>query len=50
MNDHDPLDVATIEASEFKASCLELMDEVAGEIEIPGDIIEPLDVEWEANR
>ena len=80
---NDPLDVPTIEASEFKAKCLELMDEVAdtgqetviskggrpmarlapyptmpqslfgidrGEIEILGDIIEPLDVEWEANR
>jgi prevent-host-death family protein len=73
----------TIKASEFKAKCLKLMDEVAatgeplvitkngrpvaqvgpvvsrpktlrglhkGQIEILGDIIEPLDVEWEANR
>jgi prevent-host-death family protein len=73
----------TIKASEFKARCLKLMDEVAasgeplvitkngrpvaqlgpvggerkstwglhrGQIEILGDIIEPLDVEWEANR
>ena len=71
----------TIEASEFEAKCLELMDEVAesgeeivitkngrpvsrllpyrekpkswfgidrGRIEILGDIIEPIDVEWEA--
>ena len=71
----------TIKASEFKAKCLKLMDEVAdtgqeiliskngrlvarlvpyrkkpetlfgidkGKIEILGDIIEPLDVEWEA--
>jgi prevent-host-death family protein len=73
----------TIKASEFKAKCLKLMDEVAasgeplvitkngkpvaqlgpvgaqrksiwglhkGQIEILGDIIEPLGVEWEANR
>ncbi len=72
-----------VSASEFKARCLQLMDEVndtgeeivitkrgkpvsrlvpyrerpatlfglhAGQIEILGDIIEPLDVEWEANR
>lgn len=72
-----------IKASEFKAKCLKLMDEVAesgetlvitkngkpvaelrpahkrprtlvglhkGEIEILGDIISPLDVEWEAER
>ena len=71
-----------IKASEFKAKCLKLMDEVAdngneivitkngrpvsrlvpyrekpkslfgidkGRIKILGDIIEPLDVEWEAN-
>ena len=71
----------TIKASEFKAKCLKLMDEVAesgeeivitkngrpvsrlvpyrdrpaslfgidrGRIEILGDIIEPIDVEWEA--
>ncbi len=71
----------TIKASEFKARCLKLMDEVAesgeeivitkngrpvaqlkpyrqkpkslfgidrGRIEILGDIIEPIDVEWEA--
>lgn len=71
----------TIKASEFKASCLRLMDEVAesgdeivitkngrptarlvpyrkrfrdwfgadrGSIEIMGDIISPVDVEWEA--
>ena len=73
--------VRTITASEFKAKCLELMDEVAESgaalvitkngrpisrlipyrempqapfgrdrdiIQIHGDIIEPLDVEWEA--
>lgn len=73
--------VRTITASEFKAKCLELMDEVAesgatlvitkngrpvsrlvpylekpktlfgidrGRFEIIGDIISPLDVEWEA--
>ncbi len=71
----------TIKASEFKAKCLRLMDEVAasgedivitkngrpvarlapyrtkpvtmfgsdqGRIRILGDIIEPLDIEWEA--
>ena len=73
----------TIKASEFKAKCLKLMDEVAesgetlvitkngepvaelspvrkpvktlfgahkGMIEIKGDIISPIDVEWEAER
>jgi prevent-host-death family protein len=73
----------TIKASEFKAKCLQLMDEVAatgeplvitkngkpvaqlepvprarksiwglhkGQVEILGDIIEPIDAEWEANR
>lgn len=73
----------TMKASEFKAKCLKLMDEVAasgesivvtkngepvsrlvpyrkppgtlcgatrGRIEILGDIIEPIDVEWEADR
>ena len=73
----------TIKASEFKAKCLKLMDEVAetgesivvtkngrpvsrlmpyrrlpeslfgalkGSIEIRGDIIEPIAVEWEADR
>ena len=73
----------TIKASEFKAKCLKLMDEVAetgesivvtkngqpvsrlvpyrsrpeslfgvlkGSVEIRGDIIEPIDVEWEADR
>ena len=73
--------VRTIKASEFKAKCLKLMDEVAasgkeivitkngrpvsrlvpyrekpkslfgidtGRIELLGDIIEPLKVEWEA--
>jgi prevent-host-death family protein len=72
----------TIKASEFKAKCLKLMDEVAasgepvlitksgkpvarlvpvaerpkslwgahkGLIEIKGDIISPINVEWEAN-
>jgi prevent-host-death family protein len=73
----------TMKASEFKAKCLKLMDEVAqsgeplvvtkngrpiaqlspisrerrsiwglhkGQIEILGDIIAPIDVEWEADR
>ena len=77
----------TIKASEFKAKCLKLMDEVAatgepllitkhgkpvaklvpteqkpkpkrkslwglhkGQMKILGDIIEPIDVEWEAMR
>jgi prevent-host-death family protein len=73
----------TIKASEFKAKCLKLMDEVAetgetivitkngrpvaqlgpvverpktllglhkGQITILGDIIEPIDEEWEAER
>jgi prevent-host-death family protein len=73
----------TIKASEFKAKCLKLMDEVAetgqslvitkngkptaqlgpvarerkslwglhkGQIEILGDIIEPIDVEWDVDR
>jgi len=72
-----------VTASEFKARCLQLMDEVndsgeeivitkrgrpvsrlvpyrerpktllglyAGEMKILGDIISPIDVEWEANR
>ncbi len=72
----------TIKASEFKAKCLKLMDDVAdsghqivitkhgrpisrlvpyrekptslfgidrGRIEILGDVIEPVDVEWEAD-
>jgi len=72
----------TVKASEFKAKCLKLMDEVAatgepivitkhgkpvarlgpvsrerkslwgahrGLIEIKGDIISPVDVDWEAN-
>ncbi len=71
----------TIQASEFKAKCLQLMDEVAesgeeivitkhgrpvsrlvpyrekpkslfgidrGQVQVLGDIVEPLDVEWEA--
>ena len=73
----------TIKASEFKAKCLKLMDEVAdsgdeivitkngkpvsrlvpyretpgslfgalaGTVTIRGDIVAPIDVEWEANR
>ena len=73
----------TMKASEFKAKCLKLMDEVAetgesivvtkngkpvsrlvpyrerpstlfgatrGSIEIVGDIVEPIDVDWEADR
>jgi antitoxin (DNA-binding transcriptional repressor) of toxin-antitoxin stability system len=73
----------TMKASEFKARCLKVMDEVAasrqlvvitkngkaiaklgplteqkrsilglhkGQIEILGDIISPLDVEWKADR
>lgn len=72
-----------VKASEFKAKCLQLMDEVAakgqavvitkrgkpvaklipmkqkpgpifgcmkGQVEILGDIISPLDVEWDAMR
>ncbi len=75
--------VRTIKASEFKAKCLKLMDEVAesgqeivitkngrpvsrltpyrerpkswfgvdkGKIEILGDIVGPLDVDWEAEQ
>ncbi len=77
----EPSGVRTIMASEFKARCLKLMDEVAesggeivitkngrpvsrlvpyrarpeslfgidrGRFEIIGDIVEPVDVEWEA--
>ena len=77
----EPSGVRTIKASEFKAKCLKLMDEVAesggeivitkngrpvsrlvpyrarpeslfgidrGRFEIIGDIVEPVDVEWEA--
>jgi PHD/YefM family antitoxin component YafN of YafNO toxin-antitoxin module len=47
----------TIKAAEFKARCLKLMDEVAasGEplaitIEILENIIQPIDLEWEAIR
>ena len=76
-----PYGTVIIKASEFKARCLKLMDEVAengkeivitkngrpvsrlvphverpksivgidkGKIEILGDIIEPIDVEWDA--
>ncbi len=75
-----PAETRTIEASEFKAKCLKLMNEVAesgeeiiitkngkpfsrltpyrqrpeslfgidkGRMEIFGDIVEPVDVEWE---
>ena len=81
MSNKQPAGAQTIKASEFKAKCLKLMDEVAdtgeeiviskngrpvarlvpfrekpkslfgidkGKIEILGDIVEPLDVEWEA--
>ena len=73
----------TMSASEFKAKCLKIMDEVAlsgepgtitkngkpvaqlgpckkkpkigfgslkGQVRITGDIISPIDVEWEANK
>ena len=83
MHGDDRPGVRVIKASEFKAKCLKLMDEVAdtgheviiskngrllarlvpyrkrpetlfgvdrGRIEILGDIVEPLDVEWEAER
>ena len=76
-----PDDAMTIKASEFKARCLKLIDEVAetgreiiitkngrsvsrlvphvgrpktlfgvdkGKVEFLGDIIEPIDVEWDA--
>lgn len=82
MSNHKVAGARTVKASEFKAKCLKLMDEVAdsgkeivitknghpvsrlvpyrekpkslfgidkGRIKILGDIIEPLDVEWEAN-
>lgn len=82
MSNHKVAGSRTIKASEFKAKCLKLMDEVAdtggeiiitknghpvsrlvpyrekpkslfgidkGRFEILGDIIEPLDVEWEAD-
>ena len=78
---HTSGDTRTMKASEFKARCLQLMDEVAdgggeivitkrgkpvakltshrerpktlfgidrGRLEILGDIISPIDVEWEA--
>ena len=81
MDNDEAIGAPTIMASEFKAKCLKLMDEVAdtgqeiiiskngrrvarlvpyrkkpdslfgidaGKIEILGDLIEPLDVEWEA--
>lgn len=82
MTNHNKTGSRMIKASEFKAKCLKLMDEVAdggeeivitkngrpvsrlvpyrekpkslfgidkGRIKILGDIIEPLDLEWEAN-
>ena len=82
-NNSVPSATRTIKASEFKAKCLELMDEVAengeeivitkngrpmarlvayrqkpktwfgadrGKMEIIGDIIAPIDVEWEAEQ
>jgi len=81
MSDTKPM--KTIKASEFKAKCLALMDEVArtgervvitkngapvaelvphkpkaknargiwkGEVEIIGDIMSPIDVEWDAMK
>ncbi len=81
MSNDNAAGARTIKASEFKAKCLKLMDEVAetgdelivskngrpvarlvpyrrkpkslfgidkGKIEILGDIVEPLDIEWEA--
>jgi len=81
MSEH--LKTKTIKASEFKAKCLALMDEVArtgerfvitkngepvadlvphratkpsafgilkGKVEIVGDIMSPLDVEWDAMK
>ena len=83
MEDGIAVGVRTIKASEFKAKCLKLMDEVAesgqeiiitkngrpvsklapyrkrpdtffgadkGKIKILGDIISPLDIEWEADQ
>ncbi len=83
MNDGMATGVRTMKASEFKAKCLKLMDEVAesgreiiitkngrpvsrltpyrkrpdtffgadkGKIKILGDIVSPLDVEWEADQ
>ena len=81
MDNQAPTSARTIKASEFKAKCLKLMDEVAadgreivitkngrptarlvayrkkpqtlfgkgrGRMKVLGDIISPLDVEWEA--
>lgn len=81
-NGEPPPGTRTMKASEFKARCLKLMDEVAesgdeivitkngkpvaklapyrerpkslfgidkGRIQILGDIIEPIDVEWDAD-
>ena len=81
MDSHNVKGTRTIEASEFKTKCLQMMDEVArsgeeivitkngrpvsrlvpfrdkpkslfgidkGRIEILGDIITPVEVEWEA--
>ena len=82
MNTDKNPDAHIVKASEFKAKCIKLMDEVAragtelivskngrpvvrllpyqdkpgslfgidrGKIEILGDVVDPLDVEWEAN-
>ena len=83
MEDRPATGVRTMKASEFKAKCLKLMDEVAesgreiiitkngrpvsrlapyrkrprtffgadkGKIKILGDIVSPLDVEWDAEQ
>lgn len=87
VNDHGHIESfamsKTVKASEFKAKCLQLMDEVAasgetviitkhgkpvarlmptetrpksifgalkGQVRIVGDIISPLDVEWDAMK
>ena len=82
VNDHGRIAVATVPAAEFKAKCLQLLDEVAatgeplivtkfgqpvaqvvplppkqklfgamkGSVLWTGDIISPIDVEWEANQ
>ena len=79
-HDNNSTDIRTIKASEFKAKCLKLMDEVAdsgteivitkngrpvsrlvpyreknfgrdrNKIRILGDIIEPIDVTWDAEK
>ncbi len=80
---HRPTATRTMKASEFKAKCLKLMDEVAasggsivitkngepvsrlvpyrrrpeslfgalrGSVRVTGDLVAPVEVEWEANR